>query len=167
MTAEDIIRILQLEQLPIEGGVYRRTYFSPDLVAAEALPGRYDGDRPCSSAIYYLITPDACSRLHRLRTDEVFHFYLGDPALMLLLYSDGESRVLTLGPRIDAGQHVQVIVPHGTWLGLYVDDGGDFTLMGTTMAPAFDPDDFELGDRDSLIEQYPRHAEQIARLAAP
>ena len=99
MTADEVIRLLQLEPLPVEGGMYRRTHCAAECIAAEALPARYGGPRHLATAIYYLLAPGMCSRLHRLRSDEVIHFYLGGPVAMLLLHPDGGSEALTLGPQ--------------------------------------------------------------------
>ena len=157
MTAEQLIAALQLRPLPLEGGYYRETYRS-DL----HLPN--SGKSVCT-AIYYLLTPDTCSALHRLPADEVYHFYLGDPVEMLQL-DDRGGRVLTLGPDVLAGQAVQTVVPRGIWQGSALRDGGSFALLGTTLAPGFDFDDYEAGDPADLAARYPAFAERIARLTA-
>src|SRR5207245_2095434 len=105
---------------------------------AASLPARYGTDRWAGTAIYYLLTPDTFSALHRLPTDEVYHFYLGDPVEMLQLWPDGSGRVGTLGQDVRAGQLLQVIVPRGVWQGSRLRPGGAFALLGTTMAPGFD-----------------------------
>jgi predicted cupin superfamily sugar epimerase len=115
--------------------------------------------------MYYLLTPDTFSALHRLPTDEVFHFYLGDPVEMLQLYSDGSGRVVTLGPDLGAGQQLQAIVPRGVWQGSTLRAGGAWALLGTTVAPGFDFEDYEAG-LEPLAEQYPAFAERIRRLLA-
>lgn len=164
MTADDVIAALDLKPLPFEGGWYRETHRSADLLAAAALPARYGRDKSASTAIYYLLTPDTCSRLHRLPTDEVFHFYLGDPVRMLLLHPDGRGEQVLLGSDILNGQRVQHCVPAGVWQGSILVDGGRFALMGTTMAPGFDFADFAAGEQAPLTAAYPAHAETIARL---
>ena len=110
ISAEEIIGILGLKPLPQEGGFYRETYRSIEKVLLEALPDRYRISKSFGTAIYYLLTPDTCSRLHRLPTDETFHFYLGDPVTMLQLHPDGTSQVIVLGPEIDKGEQFQVSV---------------------------------------------------------
>lgn len=162
---ERIIELLQLEPLPVEGGYFRQTYLAQEIVPQHALPERYPHAKPLASAIYYLLYGEHFSALHRLRTDEVYHFYLGDPVEMLLLYPDRTSAILTLGTDLGAGQRVQHVVPYGVWQGARIKRGGTFALLGTTMAPAFDPTDFELGDRDELIRMYPERAELIRLLA--
>src|SRR5262245_2914999 len=132
LTAEQVIALLDLKPLPLEGGFYRETYRSDDLLPALVLP-RHGRAKSAGTAIYYLLTPDTCSALHRLPTDEVFHFYLGDLVHMLQLPPDGPGHMLTLGPDLLAGQSPQVVVPHGVWQGSVLAPGGAFALLGTTM----------------------------------
>ncbi len=166
ITAKQIIEKFRMKPLPGEGGYYVETYRSGEQIARANLPTRYAGDKSFGSAILYLLTPDTCSRLHRLKSDEVFHFYLGDPVTMLQLHPDGSHDVITLGQDISAGQKLQVIVPQGTWQGCFLNDGGEFALMGTTVAPAFEFTDFELADRTTLLCQYPAQKDLIPRLTA-
>jgi predicted cupin superfamily sugar epimerase len=163
--AADLIAALQLQPLPREGGYYRETYRSSDLLPAAVLP-RYGTEKSISTSIYYLLTPDTFSALHRLPTDEVFHFYCGSPVQMLQLWPDGQGHVVTLGPEVLAGQMPQVVVPREVWQGSYLAPGGDWALLGTTMAPGFDFADYESGNRDRLIELYPSFDELIRRLTA-
>lgn len=164
MNAETIIRLLALRPHPAEGGYFRETYRSGEALAAAALPARYGGDRNLATAIYYLLPPGGRSLLHRLKSDEVFHFYLGDPATMLLLHGDGRSETIVLGQDLAAGEQLQAVVPRGAWQGMFLNDGGAFALLGTTVAPGFDFEDFELGPRDALIGQFPARATLIERL---
>ncbi|HEY7312988.1 MAG TPA: cupin domain-containing protein [Gemmataceae bacterium] len=158
LTAEELIRLLRLAPLPHEGGWYRETYRS-----ARNLPSIAGS---AATAIYYLLTPDTCSALHRLPTDEVFHFYLGDPVEMLQLGPNSEDggRIVTLGADLFAGQQVQTVVPAGVWQGSILQAGGAFALMGTTMAPGFDFADYEAAERAALKAAFPAFAERIARL---
>ena len=167
ITIEDLIRVLQLQPLPDEGGLFSQSYCSVESIPADGLPPRYAGKpRPFGTAIYYLLTSaaDSFSALHRLLTDEVFHFYLGDPLEGLLLYPDGASRTVTLGQDILAGEQIQFVVPAGIWQGWRVKAGGKVALIGTTMAPGYTQADFELGKREILTAQYPGSAKQIRRL---
>jgi uncharacterized protein len=168
LTAEQVIELLRLEPLPVEGGYYRVTYVADEKLDAATLPERYGGSRAYGGAIYYLLHGENFSALHRLLTDEVYHFYLGQPVEMLLLYPDEHEEVVRLGTNLAAGERVQVVVPRGVWQGSRLAnpaDGADsFALMGTTMAPAYDQADFELGDRDALIAAYPQRAELIRAL---
>ncbi len=166
MTPEEIIKILDLQPLPIEGGFYKRTYCSKEMIPKEALPPRYKNSKPFGTAIYYLLTSDTCSLLHRLPTDEIFHFYLGDPVIMLQLHPDGTSEVIILGHAIDKGEKVQVVVPKYTWQGCFLKEGGKFALMGTTMAPGFDSSDYQPGNRNYLIKKYPDKKDLIIRLTS-
>lgn len=164
LTPERLIELLRLVPLPVEGGYFRQTYHADQLVSRTALPDRYTHDKAVASAIYYLLHDDHVSVLHRLLTDEVYHFYLGDPVEMLLLYPDGSHAVQILGPDLEAGHSVQFVAPAGVWQGSRVVDGGRYALLGTTMAPAFDQSDFELGDRAVLIGMYPEAATLITAL---
>lgn len=164
LTAKQVIDLLKLEPLPVEGGYFRQTYLASDSISQAALPARYDGDKPFSSAIYYLLQGNDFSALHKLKTDEVYHFYLGDPVEMLLLHPDGTSEVLVLGQAIEARQIVQVAVPRDVWQGSRLLKGGQWALLGTTMAPAFEVSDFELGEREALARLYPERVELIRAL---
>ena len=166
ITAEEIIGVLKLRPLPVEGGLYRQTYVASEEIGAEALPTRYGRTKSLCTAIYYLLTdqPQSFSALHRLPTDEVYHFYLGDPVEMLLLHPEGRSEVIVLGPDLLAGQHVQHVVPAGVWMGSRVFEGGQFALLGTTMAPGYDDLDYEGGNAEELERQYPERASLIRQL---
>ncbi len=164
LKAEDVIAALQLQPLPREGGYYRETYRSRDTLPATVLPSRYQSDKAIGTAIFYLLTPDTFSALHRLPTDEIFHFYLGSPVQMLQLWPDGRGCIATLGTDVLAGQSPQVVVPQGVWQGSWLIPGGAFALLGTTMAPGFDFADYEAGQWQDLVERYPDHADAIRRL---
>src|SRR5437762_8828641 len=155
--AEDVIALLGLQPLSREGGYYRETYRSADRLPGGSL-ARFPRGKSAGTAIYYLLTPDTCSALHRLPSDEVYHFYLGDPVELLLLHPEG-GEVVTLGGDLTAGQRPQFVVPAGTWQGSCLAAGGQFALMGTTMAPGFEFSDYEGGDREALLKSYPAFAE--------
>ncbi len=161
MTAEEVKQLLQLDPLPVEGGFFRETYRSRWQVSAEYLPDGSRGPRSIGTAIYYLITPKEFSALHRLPGTEVFHFYAGDPVVMLQLLPDGTSQTIALGNDLLNGQQPQVIVRGHVWQGCRLAPGGRWALMGTTMCPGFDHADYESGDRDWLIAQYPGAAQEI------
>lgn len=164
LTPELLIKKFDMKPLPGEGGFYVETYRSSETISKSALPGKNDFDRAAGTAIYYLITPDSFSALHRLPIDEIYHFYLGDPVVMLNLFENGDSKLITLGHEIIEGQDVQVVVPGKTWQGSLLADGGRFALLGTTTTPGFDFSDYEPGTRDELINQYPDQADLITRL---
>jgi len=163
LSAVRIIEHLGLKRLPIEGGHFRQSYCAAESVSGDALPARYPRAKPLCTAIYYLLTsdPDSFSAIHRLPTDEIWHFYLGDPVVMLLLYQDGRSETLVLGQGVLSGQQVQFVVPSGVWQGARLAEGGQFALMGTSMAPGYDEGDYTGGERGALSERYPDRADLI------
>ncbi|WP_045562529.1 cupin domain-containing protein [Streptomyces sp. FxanaA7] len=164
MTPEDLIAHYELEPIPREGGRFRQTWAGPE---------RGDG-RPEGTAIVALLTtePGDYSALHRLPGDEIWHFHLGDPLRMLLLLPDGSSRTVVLGPDVLDGQHVQYVVPAGTWMGARVPGGrtgeggggGGWTLFGCTMAPGFTFEGYEHGDAAELARLYPERVAEIREL---
>jgi predicted cupin superfamily sugar epimerase len=127
-----------MKPLPGEGGYYVETYRASEKISETALPAGYTDQRSFSTATLYLLTPNTFSALHRLKSDEIFHFYLGDPVTMLQLHPDGPSEVTTLGQDIMNGQRVQVTVPKNSWQGCFLNEGGRFALMGCTAAPGFE-----------------------------
>lgn len=147
MTADELKKSLHLQPHPAEGGWFYETYRSPH-----------------STAIYYLLTPDTFSALHRLSFDEVFHFYLGDPVEILQLAPDGTGRIITLGQDLANGQSVQVVVPANTWQGSRLKEGGRWALLGTTVAPSFSPSAYEAGQRGRLEKEYSKFSTQIRTL---
>ncbi len=134
MEAEEIIQALHLTRMPGEGGYYRETYRSSGLLKEEHLGIKHVGDRNHSTAIYYLVTAEHFSALHRLPQDEVFHFYMGDAVEMLQIAPDGAWKKIIMGPQIMAGQVLQTSVPGGHWQGTRLANGGKWALLGTTVA---------------------------------
>jgi uncharacterized protein len=165
-TARRIIDALGLQPHPIEGGFFRETYRSSGRIPPSALPGADSSGpgRSFGTAIYYLLTAETFSEMHRLPTDEVFHMYLGGPVRMLQLLPDGTGREVLIGTDVLAGQQPQLVVPAGVWQGSRLEPGVEFALMGATMAPGFDYADYEQGRRNALVEQFPAHAEFIKAL---
>ncbi len=163
-SAAELIALLNLQPHPREGGFFRETYRSGHRLPAPALPGHYGAERSVSTAIYYLLTPGTCSALHRLATDEIFHFYFGGPVRMLQLHPDGQGREVILGPDPTRGQEPQVIVPAGVWQGSLLEPGAEFALLGCTVAPGFEYADYQGGDRTELTARYPAFADLIRRL---
>ncbi len=154
MTAEDMKRMLDLKPHP-EGGFYRQTYISGERI------GLARGARALGTAIYYLLEPGTFSEMHMIDSDEVFHFYLGDPVEMLQLHASGSSAVLTLGQNLAAGEQVQVVVPAGVWQGTRLVEGGKVALLGCTVSPGFDFDDYRSGSYAELAEKWPAEKERI------
>jgi predicted cupin superfamily sugar epimerase len=164
ITARYLIERFGLEPLSIEGGFFRRVYTSSETISASALPDRYAADKPFCSCIYYLLTPDTCSLMHLLKTDDLYHFYLGDPVTVLLLLPDGSHQVRTLGKDLEAGHELHLVAPRGAWTGLVLQPGGEFGLLGTSLSPGFDATDMTLGDRQILMASYPEVAALVERL---
>lgn len=164
ITADEIIHTLGLEPLHGEGGFFARSYTSNVTLPGDALPLGYGAPRLLGTAIYYLLTPDSFSALHRLTGDELYHFYAGDPVDLLLLDGDESGRTITLGTDLRAGMRPQALAPSGTWHGSSLRTGGAFALLGTTMSPGYDDADFELGDPDALVAAYPACAAAIRSL---
>lgn len=162
--ADELIERLGLQPHPREGGFFRETYRSEESLASESIDARYFGPRSISTAIYYLLKPGTFSALHRLKSDEVFHFYLGGPVRMLQLFPDGRGETIVLGPDLEAGQQLQVTAPRNVWQGTLLEPGSDFALLGCTVAPGFDYVDYEHASRDEMMRQYPQHAELIQQL---
>jgi predicted cupin superfamily sugar epimerase len=166
LTADQVIAALGLKPHPIEGGYFRETYRAGGSISSADLPPGYSRGAPRSlgTSIYYLLTADTYSEMHRLPTEEVFHVYLGGPLRMLQLFPGGDGRELQLGSDILRGQEPQVIVPAGVWQGSLLEPGVEFALLGATMAPGFDYADYEQGARAKLVAQYPTHTDLIHRL---
>ena len=164
--AQEIIAALRLKPHPIEGGFFRETYRSPGMVTAEALPRAYSSmtDRSLGTAIYYLLTAETFSEMHRVPTEEVFHLYLGGPVRMLQLFPGGAARQVILGTDVLAGEQPQVVVPPEVWQGSRLEPGVDFALLGATMAPGFEFADYEQGRRSELTALYPDVADLIRQL---
>jgi predicted cupin superfamily sugar epimerase len=164
LTVEEVVRRLQLVAHPCEGGFFRETYRSQLTIPAGALPDDYSGERRASTAIYYLLTPDTFSEIHRLPTDEVFHFYLGDTVEMLQLHPDGRGELLRLGSDLASGELPQVLAPGGSWQGSRLVPGGSWALLGTTVAPGFEFADYARGERHALVAAYPEFSELVVAL---
>ncbi len=160
MNAEHLIKELSLEKHP-EGGYFRETYRADENLPEQFLSPRYGSDRSISTCIYFLLTKDSFSGLHRIASDEIFHFYAGDPVEMVRLFPSGEGERLALGADIEQGQLPQVAVERGTWQGARVAGAGEWALLGCTVAPGFDFADFEMGEREALLNAYPEWRDVI------
>jgi uncharacterized protein len=161
-TAKELIAALGLQAHP-EGGHYRETFRSDERLGPVALPERYGAERAMATAIYYLIEQGDFSALHRVRSDEVLHFYLGSPVELFVISPAGAARTTLLGPDVESGQRPQSVVPRDSLQGLRVARDGSFALLGATVAPGFDFADFELVDREAAIRAHPASADQIVR----
>ncbi len=156
-TAEALIARFGLTPHPNEGGWFAETYRYGEIATPL-------GPRAVATQIYYLLTPETMSALHKVAHDEMFHFYLGDAVEQLRLFPDGGSAWVTLGQDVTNGEEVQSLVPAGVWQGARLLPGGRFALMGCTVAPGFDYADYEHGDRAALIAGWPEAAAGITAL---
>lgn len=163
MTAEQIIEFYGMRPIPLEGGYLKENIYIDIPIAREALPARYPNGRLISNTILFLVTKDSFSRMHHLPTDEVYHFYMGDPVEQLQLLPDGTGRVVRLGHDILGGDVLQHNAPADCWHGTRLVDGGEWALMGTTMAPAWDETDYSDGVREDLIARWPEFEAEIIR----
>jgi uncharacterized protein len=165
-SAQALIKHFNMARIPQEGPWFVLTYNSPDVLARDALPERYDGPHAAGSAIIALVTKADFSAMHRLKTDEMWHYYGGDPLEMLILHPNGNGEVVVLGPDVLAGQKLQYVVPRGSWQGARPGGKGrdSYAIFGDTLAPAFAYSDFEMGYRDELQRAYPHQAALIEQL---
>ncbi len=155
-----MIKKLKLEKHP-EGGWFREIYRSGEKIKKEHLPERFTGSRDHSTSIYFLLTSGTFSAFHRIKSDEVWHFYEGSPVTIHMIDMAGEYSNVTLGRNIEIDEEYQYVIPHGVWFAAEVIAGGSnadpYTLVGCTVAPGFHFDDFELGVRENMIKKYPEH----------
>ena len=158
MTSAEIKELLKLQPHPVEGGHFRRTYTSDLTVTAP------QGARAAGTAIYYLLEAGTFSEMHVLQSDEIFHFYLGDPVEMLQLLPDGSSAVVRLGPDLRNGEHVQLVVPAGVWQGTRLMGAGRVALLGCTVTPGFDFADYRNASFEELAASWPGEKERIRAL---
>ena len=159
---EEIIKKLGLVPLPEEGGFYFESFRSNIEVSLDLNGNGIKEIRKASTCIYYLITPEDYSALHKVKSDETFHFYMGDPVEMFQIDEYGARKVL-IGSDILNGETPQVIVPAGMWQGTRLKEGGKFALMGTTVSPGFEFIDFELASREEMLKRFPDQEEDILK----
>lgn len=162
-TIEAYVQLLQLEPHP-EGGFYKRTYESELLLTAEVLPKQFTGDRHASTAIYFLLGGRDFSAFHRIKSDELWHFYDGGGLHIYVIHPDGNAEVLKLGSDVQNGYSFQLLVKAGCWFASKPVDENSFSLVGCTVAPGFDFDDFEMAKKEDLLNEYPQHREWIEQL---
>ena len=156
------IETLGLEPHP-EGGFFRQTYRAELTIPKEVLRG-FGGARAASTAIYFLLEGENFSAFHRLRSDEMWHFYAGSPLMVHVIEPTGNDSSILLGSDPDAGQVFQAVVAAGSWFASHVADWKGWALVGCTVAPGFDFEDFEMGQREELSGKYPQHRRMIERL---
>jgi predicted cupin superfamily sugar epimerase len=147
-----------------EGGWYRQTYKSSGRIPAIALPEKFDGSRVFSTAIYFLLQRNEFSAFHRIKSDECWHFYSGDPLLIYVIKTDGELEIISLGNDIENGQLFQYVVPANSWFASKPAPGSNWSFVGCTVSPGFEFSDFELAKSLSLTQEYPQHEKNIREL---
>jgi predicted cupin superfamily sugar epimerase len=153
---------LGLEKHP-EGGFYKETYRSGEILQSAGLPARFSGPRVFSTSIYFLLVGSEVSHLHRIKSDEIWHFHEGRTLIIHVIEPDGKHREIELGRDIERGEVLQGVVPAGCWFGGRMKDPDSYCLAGCTVSPGFDFEDFELADRDGSIHEYP-HLREIIEL---
>lgn len=161
--AQDWIESLHLAPHP-EGGYFRQTYRSEMTIPQTALPRGFTGPRAVSTAIYFLLEGENFSAFHRLRSDEMWHFYAGSPLTVRVIDPAGEYSSILLGGDAEGGQVFQAVVPSGCWFASHVADWKGWALVGCTVAPGFDFADFEIAKRPKLAAMYPEHRKMIQKL---
>jgi len=154
ITESDLIKNYQLLPHP-EGGYYKETYRSAEVLQEECLPLRYQGERLFSTAIYYLLGAGDFSAFHRIKSDETWHFYAGSALNIYVLHPDGGFELVTMGSMLDFGQVYQVTIKAGHWFAAEPTDPSGFSFLGCTVAPGFDFEDFELAKADELVAAFP------------
>lgn len=160
---QQLIQQFGLEPHP-EGGWYKQTYKSNETIKASALPERFGGDRPISTAIYFLLEKGNFSAFHQIKSDECWHFYSGDPLLVYVIKQNGQLETITLGKDFEQGQQFQFVVPANCWFASRPAPGSEYCLVGCTVAPGFDFADFELATAEKLSIEFPKHARIIREL---
>jgi hypothetical protein len=161
-TAQYWINKLEFIKHP-EGGYYKEVYRSNEFVHKKNLPDRYSSFRSFSTSIYFLLESNEFSAFHRLKSDEIWHFYEGAAISIVMIFPNGEFKIILMGHETDAKEVYQAVIPKGCWFAAHVNGKDSFSLVGCTVAPGFDFEDFELGKRDDLLKLFPQHRDLIAR----
>ncbi|MEI9912869.1 MAG: cupin domain-containing protein [Bacteroidota bacterium] len=163
-TADFWIQHLQLNK-HIEGGWYSEIYRSALTFSNEQLPAAFGGERNACTHIYFLLEKKGYSAFHRIKSDELWHFYAGDPLIIYEIDKEGKMKEHFLGNDIEKGQSLFCVIGGGNWFGSRVANGGEYGLAGCTVAPGFDFNDFELADKKLLLAAYPEYAKLIHQLS--
>ncbi|NUN08114.1 MAG: cupin domain-containing protein [Ignavibacteriaceae bacterium] len=158
------IRKLDLIKHP-EGGYFREVYRSKEIIERGVLPSRYQGGRCFSTSIYFLLSGRDFSAFHRLKSDETWHFYSGIFLNLYVIDAEGKLSVVKIGNDPERGEVLQYTIPEGSWFAANPGTENSYSLIGCTVAPGFDFEDFELAGRDSLVSRFPQHKELITRFS--
>lgn len=165
-SVKDIIEHYNMLPHP-EGGYYKETYRSAEQIPGNALPQRFTGSRHFSTAIYFLLERGNFSAFHRIKSDECWHFYAGGPLQIYMIDGAGDMQVTELGDNVLAGEVFQYVVPAGCWFASAPAEGTLYSFVGCTVAPGFDFADFELADKNLLVQQYPQYDAIFSKLCRP
>jgi len=161
--AQNYIEKLQLKSHP-EGGYYKEIYRAGEMILPEHLPKRYKSARNISTSIYFLLEGNQISHFHRLKSDEQWHYYDGSSIILYVIGESGNLSKILLGRNIEKGESPQTIIKHNSWFAAELSDKTSFALIGCTVTPGFDFNDFELGKRSELIDTFPQLRELIYKL---
>ncbi|HMS35017.1 MAG TPA: cupin domain-containing protein [Ignavibacteria bacterium] len=157
--------VRELELLPHpEGGYFKETYRSDTFISREHLPVGFNGHRNISTSIFYLLAGSQCSKLHRIKSDEMWHFYAGRGLIIYSIDGKGKLTENKLGLDIENGENPQVLIKAGDWFGATVNKPDSYCLAGCTVSPGFHFDEFEMGDRNELLKLFPGHKAIIEKL---
>lgn len=156
------IEKLGLQKHP-EGGYFKEIYRSEEVISKNALPSNFDGDRNCSTSIYYLLEGDDFSAFHRIKSDELWHFYTGTSAIEILWIENGKLHKSKLGNDIESKQHFQLAIKKNLWFAARLLNKSGFALLGCTVSPGFHFKDFEMAN-SSLLEEFTEHKIEIIDL---
>ena len=157
------IENLQLQPHP-EGGYFREVYRSSETISADLLLVRYNSERSFATSIYFLLKSDQISAFHRLKSDEIWHFYNGSPITVYIINKEGLLSENILGRDVLNKEQLQLVIPHGCWFAAKVNQADSYSLVGCNVAPGFDFSDFELAEKSALLERFPQHQELISRM---
>lgn len=157
---------LKLQKHP-EGGYYNEIYRSDEIFKAVVLPERYIGDRAFSTSIYFLLDGKDISAFHKLQSDEIWHFYDGCPVKVSIITPQRSLEERILGYNLDNKESLQTVINKHSWFGAELVDKSSFSLIGCTVSPGFDFQDFEMGNRTKLLEEFPEYSDTILRLTKP
>ena len=163
ITPEFLIKKYALLQHP-EGGWFKETYRSEELIEQTSLPVRFSGERVLSTAIFFLLESGNFSAFHRIKSDECWHFYAGSTLLIYIIQLNGSLEIIRLGNNIENGETFQYVVPANCWFASIPSTESAFSFVGCTVSPGFDFNDFELANKNSLVNDFPQHENIIASL---
>ncbi len=163
MTAKEIIELLDLQEHP-EGGYFKETYRSEEIIPNSILGTSYEGERNVSTGIYFLLTSEKFSAFHKINQDEMWHFYKGSPLKLHMISEDGNYSFVIIGNDLIRGELPQYTVKGGDWFAAEVLLENSYSFVGCTVAPGFDFRDFALPTSKELIDIFPQHQKIIQNL---